>query len=303
MNKIHTIATALVLGPLLGLDPSQVAQAQGDEELVEVLVHDRARGELSEGTGAPSEDQLIRAINGASTEGLIASLEYGEHVECHRCVPLVERNLLESEDPEVRRISAWWLRHRLFAIAQIFHRMEDVLASDGDPVRRARAARAIGEFMLPAGLAPLRAAYGAEGDAGVREAIVRGLERLNHVGANATLATALADEEVAVRRAAIFAVNRVNFFRDTDALVGALADGDALVRTEAARLVGQFRADGAEMALAGMLRSDSSRDARQAAAIALGQLGTSAARTALLEARDTEGESLVLDAIDVALRF
>ncbi len=299
MNKIHTITTALVLG--LGL--TATAQAQDDEEPIEVIVHDRARGELSEGTGAPSEDQLIRAINGASTEGLIATLEYGEQVECHRCVPLVERNLLASDDAEVRRISAWWLRHRLFAIAQIFHRMEDVLATDGDPVRRARAARAIGEFMLPAGLTPLQAAYAGEADATVRAEIVRGLERLNHVGANATLSTALSDDDAAVRRAAIFAVNRVNFFRDTDALVGALADTDALVRTEAARLVGQFRADGAELALAGMLRSDASRDARQAAAIALGQLGTSAAREALIEAQGTEGESLVLDAIEVALRF
>ncbi|MEM1416690.1 MAG: HEAT repeat domain-containing protein [Myxococcota bacterium] len=297
MNRITTITTALALG----LAFTATARAQGDD-LEEVLVHDRARGELSEGTGAPTQEALMRAIGNGSPERLIATLEYGEHVECHACVPLVERNLLGSDDAEVRRISAWWLRHRVFAIAQIFHRMEDVLASDADPVRRARAARAIGEFMLPAGLGALQAAYGDE-SAEVREAVVLGLARLNHSGANVTVAAALADADAAVRRAAIEVINQLNFFRDTDALVGALADDDAEVRTRAAYLVGQFRADGAEVALAGLLRSDESVNVRQAAAIALGRLGTSAAREALVDARDRGDDSLVLDAIDVALRF
>ncbi|MCC7536830.1 MAG: HEAT repeat domain-containing protein, partial [Deltaproteobacteria bacterium] len=52
-----------------------------------------------------------------------------------------------------------------------------------------------------------------------------------------------------------------------------------------------------------VLNGDASRDVRQAAAFALGRLGGSAAREALRSAQTTESDSLVRDAIEVALRM
>ena len=103
---LSAVFVALAAGPALAQDT--------------FVPHDRDRGELSPGTGAPTTDQMLRAAEGGgTTSSLIATLEYGERVECHACVAPLTRALLESRDPEVRRISAWWLRRRLFAIGAI----------------------------------------------------------------------------------------------------------------------------------------------------------------------------------------
>lgn len=61
-------------------------------------------GELSPGTQAPSQDALMAVIQSGLPERMFAMLEYGERVECHTCVPLVERQLLENDDSRVREI-------------------------------------------------------------------------------------------------------------------------------------------------------------------------------------------------------
>ena len=266
--------------------------------------HDRERGELSPGTTAPTTAQMLRAAEGGgTTSSLIAILEYGERVECHACVAPLTRNLLESGNAEVRRISAWWLRRRPFAIGAIMAQMKRALETDSDPVRRARAAMAIGEFLDPNGLEPLEDAYGADTDAGVRAAVVTALGRLNHPGGIPTIAAALADASVDVRRAAIDQVLKVNFFREHEALIGALGDSDAMIRMRAARLNGTFQVDASVPALIGMLEGDADIGVRQAAAWALGKIGGTDARAALREAASSEESSLVQDAIDVALRM
>lgn len=287
---LSAVFVALAAGPALAQDT--------------FVPHDRDRGELSPGTGAPTTDQMLRAAEGGgTTSSLIATLEYGERVECHACVAPLTRALLESRDPEVRRISAWWLRRRLFAIGAIMAQMKDTLAGDTDPIRRARAAMAIGEFLDPNGLQPLTAAYETDTDPGVRTAVVTALGRLNHPAGTATLAAALGDDAVEVRRAAVDQVLKVNFFREHDALIGALADTDDEVRMRAARLNGVFQVDSAVPALMGMLASDGNMRVRQAAAWALGKIGTAEARAALRTAASVEESSLVRDAIDVAMRM
>lgn len=289
------LALALALGA--GMAPT-LAQAQE-----EVVVHDRERGELSPGTQAPTTAQLINAINSAAPTTLEALLEYGERVECHECVPLLERKLLEDANPEVRRISAWWLRHRPFAIGAIMNRMKSTLADDADPVRRARAARAIGEFLDAAGLQPLVTAFERDGEPVVRAAVVQALGRLNHPGGNATIAAALGDESNEVVRAALDQILIVNFFRDHDSLLGALDDADPYVRMRAARILGAKRVPEAVPAVAGLLRGDSDPLVRQAAAWALGRIGGADARAALREASVDEASSLVRDAINVAIQM
>lgn len=301
-TQYQTLQRAAFLSLLVALGLPAVVAAQPPAELREIVVHDRERGELSPGTQAPTPEQLMTAIesNTAPTT-LVALLEYGERVECHACVPLLQRAVLEHRDPEVRRISAWWLRHRIFALAPIMAQMQDVLASDASATRRARAAMALGEFMDPAAFTPLRDAAMGDGDAGVRAAAVTALGRLNHSGANPILSAALSDAAVEVRRAALSQVLVVNFFRDHDALLGALVDSDDEIRMRSARLLGTFRVAEAVPALQGMLETDTNVRVRQAAAWALGRIGGESARGALRAAATVESSSLVQNAIEVAL--
>lgn len=301
-TQYQTLRRAAFLSLLVALGLPAVVAAQPPAELREIVVHDRERGELSPGTQAPTPEQLMTAIesNTAPTT-LVALLEYGERVECHACVPLLQRAVLEHRDPEVRRISAWWLRHRIFALAPIMAQMQDVLASDASATRRARAAMALGEFMDPAAFTPLRDAAMGDGDSGVRAAAVTALGRLNHSGANPILSVALRDAAVEVRRAAISQVLVVNFFRDHDALLGSLVDTDDEIRMRSARLLGTFRVAEAVPALQGMLETDTNERVRQAAAWALGRIGGESARGALRAAAAAESSSLVQNAIEVAL--
>lgn len=265
--------------------------------------HDRARGEASPGAQAPSQVDMMRVIEVGSTNSLIATLEYGERVECHACVAPLTRNLLEHGDSEVRRISAWWLRRRIFAIGAVMSQMRNVLESDASPVRRARAARAIGEFLDPNGLNPLQEAAMNDAASEVREAAVRGLGRLNHPGGNQVIGAALADTDATVRLAALDVVLTVNFFRESEALIGTLADSDPMIRMRAARLVGEMQVDAAVPVLVGLLQSDENVLVRQAAAWGLGRINGEDARGALRAAQTTETESQVLDAVEVALRM
>jgi HEAT repeat protein len=201
----------------------------------------------------------------------------------------------------VRRISAWWLRHRIFALAPIMAQMKNVLATDTSATRRARAALAIGEFMDPNGFEPLRDAAMGDTEPTVRAAAITALGRLNHSGANPILSVALRDAAVEVRRAAVGQILLVNFFRDHDALLETLVDSDDEVRMRSARLLGTFRVAEAVPALRGMLETDANVRVRQAAAWALGRIGGEAARGALRTLQTTESSSLVQNAIEVAL--
>ncbi|MCB9593564.1 MAG: HEAT repeat domain-containing protein [Sandaracinaceae bacterium] len=264
--------------------------------------YDRARGELSPGTTAPSQARLMQVIESGSPERLATLLEYGELVQCHACVPLLERRLLEDNNALVREMSAWWLRRRPFGFAAVFHDIRTALATDADPVRRARAAEALGEFMDPHGVTYLREAINNDTDARVRAAAVAGLGRINSPAGNEGIVEAFSDSDATVREAAVGQVLYVNLFRDHDALMGLLADENVDVRRRAALALGTFRVTEASPALVGML-SDAAPMARQAAAWALGRIGGGEARAALTAQQSVEDTSYVRDAIDIALRM
>lgn len=285
-----TAAVLLIAAPVSAQDNDS---AQG---------HDRSRGELSPGTQAPSQDQLMSEIENATPERLFTLLEYGERVECHSCVPLLQRQLLENDDARVREIAAWWLRRRPFGFAAVYREIRTVLATDADPVRRARAAEALGEFMDPHGVQYLGDAL-SDSDVRVRAAAVRGLGRINSPAGVTHIVAAFTDAEASVREAAVAQVLYVNFFREHEALMGLLADDSALVRRRAALALGTFRVSEASPALTAMLSGDADSMVRQAAAWALGRIGGTEARAALTAQRDAEDVSLVRDAIEVALRM
>jgi hypothetical protein len=272
--------------------------AAGDPK--QVVVYDKQRGELSPGTQAPTREVMVNAIKSAPSTTLYAMLEYGERVECFECIPLLADKLLSSGDAQVREISAWWLRQRTFGFGAVIVRMQDVIGSDQDPVRRERAAQALGEFLDPHGLPALAKAATGDTEVSVRSAAVRALGRLNAVSGNDVLSQALSDKDASVRRAALEQVLKVNFFSDSAALLGRLADSDASVRRAAAQIVGELKVTDARDPLMGLLMTDDDARVRQAAAIALGRIGGSDAGAALLDASKFEKDDGVLDAIEIA---
>lgn len=291
LNALMTaVALVLVAAPALAQNDS-AAENQ----------HNTLRGELSPGTAAPRQAVLLQAIESGSPERLATLLEYGESVQCYECIPLLQRQLLESDSPLVREMSAWWLRRRPFGFGAVFQETRTVLAEDTNPVRRARAAAAIGEFMDPHGVPFLRDAL-SDTDARVRAAAVAGLGRINSPAGNDGIVLAFSDSDATVREAAVAQVLYVNFFRNYDDLMGLLADENVDVRRRAALALGTFRVAEASPALVAML-ADTNVMARQAAAWSLGRVGGADARAALLARQPIEEASLVRDAIEVALRM
>lgn len=299
--RTHRILPFLLgsLGLVSGLASSASAQSSDGY----AVVYDRARGELSVGAQAPTRAAMVSTIRSGTPNAISAILEYGERVECHECVPLLEAKLLDDPSADVRRMAAWWLRRRPFAVGAVMDRMVTVLEGDPSEVRRGRAADAIGELLDPNGVDPLVTAASTDGSAVVRASSVRALGRLNHPGALSVIAAALEDADVDVRRAALSVVLRVNFFSDQAAVIGCLADSAADVRKRAALILGEMRATSAASPLAGLLLGDSDRDVRQAAAWALGRIGGGVAVDALTQAAGSERDSLVLDAIRIARRM
>lgn len=298
-----TTITKTLSALLLAVAPAMLTTSAHAQEFRDQHVdYDRERGELSVGTGAPKQATMLDAIEtaNANPSRLYSMLEYGERVECLQCIPGLQRLLLDSGDARVREISAWWLRRRSFGFGRVMVAMKGALATDADPVRRARAAEAIGEFLDPHGLVALRDAVETDGDAAVRVAAVVALGRLNHADGREVIVSAFNDESVEVRRAALSVVMRISFFDDSASLIGLLGDDDAQVRLHAAQLVGQFRVDEAVAPLSGLLRGDDNASVRQAAAWSLGRIGGNAANTALNEAGTSETARGVLDAIQIA---
>jgi hypothetical protein len=291
---MKTLVSAILL---LGLCASTAAaQAQsncsGDGEYRECGI----------GTEAPSQAGLLSVIESGTTTRLTGALEYGQMVECTRCVPALMNRVLSDADPRAREVGAWWLRQRPFGANMAFAFFKRTLETDADPVRRSRAAEAIGEFHHAASLLPLTTAL-RDSDALVREAAVRGIGRLNHIDSQNALATAMGDASASVRLAAVQQLSRVLVFTEHTALIGVLTDSDARVRREASLQIGQRRIAGAATALAALLRGDEDRDVRRSAAWALGRVGGAEANAALTEAAGIETDSTVLDAIRVAQRM
>lgn len=293
---VLAVAVSWAAGPTPGAGQDGDPEPTGDD----CFIHDRDRGECSPGTEAPSPEALAATIRSGIPSSLEAALEYGERVECYECMPLLEENLLAADDPDVRRMSAWWLRRRGLALGGVVRRMRLALEGDPDATRRARAALALGELMASRAVATLEASATTDVSPDVRAAAVQALGRLNHPDGGTALAAALEDDDAGVRRAAVDQVLVVSFFDGDDALLGLLDDDDATLRRRGAKLVAERGIGEAVPVLVALLEADPEPSVRQAAAWALGRLGTGEARTALRERADLETDPRVGDAIRIA---
>ena len=300
--KVSSMKNARVVAGILVSLVSGTAYAD-EGEPTPAFSYDREKGETSPGTNAPKRQQMRNTIMSSTPTRLFATLEYGERVECFECIPLLAEKLLSSNDAQTREISAWWLRRRSFGFAPVMVKMKQVASDDADPVRRARAVSAIGEFLDPKGEQTLSKVATKDSDATVRVAAVRALGRLNVTSGHAALSKAISDADATVRKAALDQVLKVNFFHDHAALLGALGDDDADVRRKAVQLVGELELQAGVEPLLGILMTDENAQVRQAAAIALGRIGGAEARDALTDARKLEQSSDVQDAIAIAQRM
>ena len=212
--------------------------------------HGEAGGDPASGVrgiyGNIATDQIEHLVTGERIKAMVSSgsrmafwekLEKGERVDCLDCIPAVEP-LLYDANPRTREISAWWLRKRLFGVfgpGQVYARTLDVLASDTSPVRRARAAEALGEMLARPGVAACATALARDPDAQVRVASARALGRLGEDGDGA-LGRAMADADAGVRLAALGSASRINRLTDRAPVVATLTDADPKVRRRGAEV-------------------------------------------------------------------
>ena len=233
-------------------------------------------------------------------------LEHGEKVECLSCIPLVA-GLLYNSHPKTREISAWWLRRRIFGVFGPGEVYSQVVTTLADPTqsesRRVAAANALGEFLTMTGAKHLARAIREDQSVLVREASVKGLERMNSQGPNQELSYAMTADAESVRLAAVRAATRVNVFSDVASVVALVGDESALVRRAAADSLGTMRVRDAVGGLS-VLASESEESepaVRKAAVWALFQIGDPASK-AVVQAATNDSDRFVRDAAVTALR-
>lgn len=247
-------------------------------------------------------DRIKSVAASGSMMAIWETLEHGERVECLDCIPSVEP-LLYDANPRTREIAAWWLRRRVFGVfgkGQVYERTIQTLQHDADPVRRAYAANALGEFLALPGIDACAVALERDSDPNVRAAAATALGRLNDDGKGA-LSKGLADVDPRVKLAALKSAGRINAFADAPAVARLGTDGDANVRRGAAELLGTLRApEGVDTLLA--LAKDPEAKVRNSACHALGALHDPRARPVLEEIAKSDADRLVRDQAQIALR-
>ena len=234
------------------------------------------------------------------------TLEHGERLECLECIPFVSK-LLYASNAKSREISAWWLRRRIFGVFGKGEAYEQTVNAVSDQSKsaqsRAYAANALGEFLEGAGIAPVSSALVTDSSPVVRLAAANALIRLNNQGPNSELSTALADQDVDVKLAALNGATHINVFSNVDRVVALISDSSPAVRRRAAQTLGTLHTADAVVGLIALTSPATESDAgvRAAAVWALGQIGDSQAKDAVMAAQN-DSDSSVHDAANVALR-
>ena len=245
-------------------------------------------------------DEIMRAASTGEPSRVWAVLEHGEFVDCLSCISSVEPLLYDSHASN-REISAWWLRKRVFGVfgeGEVYQRAVNVLKSDPNPVKRAYAANALGEFLTFAGVKHCAAALKNDPDEGVRVAAALALGRLQKD--DGALALAMTDASPKVKVAVLDAASRMN--QKFIALGTGLADPDPAVRKRAAEIAETHRASDQVATLIELAKNDADAEVRLSAAHSLGALHDLSARGALEAIAQNDPSGLVRDQARIALR-
>jgi HEAT repeat protein len=240
------------------------------------------------------------AVSGAPTL-IWETLEHGERVECLDCISVVAPLLYDS-NAKNREIAAWWLRRRVFGVfgqGEVYQQTLNTLSSDTNPVNRAYAAYALGEFLFAPGIAACGTAMG-DGDARVRTAAASALGRLNDDGAGA-LARGLGDTDPGVKLAALASAARINSFSGLSSVAALTTDANGDVRRRSIEVLESLHATDAVAAVAAVAQNDADARVRAAACHALGALGDSSAVPVLMKLSTGDPNGLVRDLAQIAV--
>ncbi len=285
---------------ILGMVAAAFVAASGGDARANVTPYSWVPSDQKEFLSSPEYIQTV-AISGAPMQ-IWEALEHGERVECLACIPVVAP-LMYSQNAQNREIAAWWLRRRIIGVfgpGQVYEQTLNTLAHDSNPMTRAYAASAVGEFLLSAGISHLAQALTHDSSPMVRSYAASALGRINDDGGGA-LGLAMGDTDPGVRVSALTAAGRINSFTDVVAATKTLSDSDALVRRRGAMLLDQMHAVDAGPALVQLAQKDPDVEVRIAACHALGSIGDTGARGALTAISANDSSSLVRDMASIAL--
>jgi HEAT repeat protein len=248
-------------------------------------------------------DAIKRAVLNGGPTLVWATLEHGEKVDCLDCIGLVAPLLYDS-NAKNREIAAWWLRRRIFGVfgpGEVYEQTVKTLQGDANPVRRAYAAYALGEFLQAPGIVACAAAVTGDADARVRAAAASALGRLNDDGAGA-LAKAMSDGDAGVKIAALGAAGQINSFSGVSNVASLTIDASSDVRRRAIEVLDALRAKDTIAAVAAAAQGDADAGVRAVACHALGVFGDASARAILTNLSQSDPDTFVRDQAGIALR-
>jgi len=247
-------------------------------------------------------DQIKSAALSAAPTAIWETLEHGEKVECLDCISVVAP-LLYDANSKNREIAAWWLRRRVFGVfgpGEVYEQTLQTLASGTNPVNRAYAASALGEFLYAPGIAACATAITKDGDARVRAAAASALGRLNDDGAGA-LTVGLVDTDPGVRLAALASAARINSFSGVSMVASLTVDSSGDVRRRSIEVLEALHAIDTVVAVASVAQSDADPRVRAAACHALGTFGDSSVVPLLTKVSTNDSNGLVRDMAQIAI--
>jgi HEAT repeat protein len=247
------------------------------------------------------------ALSGAPTL-VWEALEHGEKVECLDCIATVAP-LLYDGNAKTREIAAWWLRRRMFGVfgeGEVYSQTIQTLKTSQNPVMRADAAYALGEFFATPGIAACATALTTDVDTGVRAAAASALGRLNDDGAGA-LATGLSDPSATVALAALASISRINSFSGVSSIAALTGNASSDVRRRSVEVLDALDATDSVDVVAAAAKNDTDAGVRAAACHALGTFGTAtsndASAMAVLQKLSTsDPDTFVRDQAQIALQ-
>ena len=235
----------------------------------------------SAGVGG-SADKIRAAVASGSVDAIIAEVERAEALACEECIQLVT-NLTEDGRYPVREVAAWWFAKRPAMKDMLVEQFGRELVTGGT-IKVRNAADFLGATMTYTALPNLVTAVRRDVGPEAKLAIVRAVGVLGSAKGNDALTAAMADRDAGVRAAAARAWREIYDQADAAPVVGLLSDADATVRAEAATVVGALKAPAGRARLEALVVSDASPTVRRNAAWALGKIGQSASRDALVKA-------------------
>ena len=247
------------------------------------------------------------ALSGAPTL-VWEALEHGEKVECLDCIATVAP-LLYDTNAKTREIAAWWLRRRVFGVfgeGEVYSQTIQMLQTSSDPVHRADAAYALGEFFATPGIEACATALMTDVNAGVRAAAASALGRLNDDGGGA-LAAGLGDASPAVALAALASISRINSFSGASSIAALTGNASTDVRRRAVEVLDALAATDSVDVVAAAAKNDIDAGVRAAACHALGTFGNAtsndASAMAVLHSLATgDKDTFVRDQAQIALQ-